>query len=301
MSAAEILKVLGGLNGMARCLVPGHRDRKPSLSISDGPDGKILAKCHGGCPQTDVWAALKDRGLVGNGRTSRRHENSKVSPGTPSRPNRRAEALAFWEASRPAFGTPVEEHLRCRGIIIEPPACIRYHAGKNALVALVQAPDGTFSGIQRIYLTTDCRGTWKQGRFSLGLVKGGAVRLTPTAESLQLCESVEDGLALLQMTGKPTWAVPGAGFMESFEPPPTVREVPLGPDNDKAGHEAIEKAALLLTSRRVRVGCLLPPANADWCDVLEDFDERSAIAEFDGGLDRDEAEIAAWEGLRDDH
>jgi hypothetical protein len=39
----------------------------------------------------------------------------------------------------------------------------------------------------------------------------------------------------------------------------------------------------------------------DWCNVLEDFDERSAIAEFDGGLDRDEAEIAAWEGGRDDY
>ena len=293
MNAAEIVKALDGRNGMARCLVAGHRDREPSLSVSDGPDGKILAKCHGGCPQADVWSALKDRGLVGNGRTSRRYENSKVSPGTPSKPNGHDEALAFWEASRPAFGTPVEEYLRCRGIIIEPPACIRYHAGKDALVALVQAPDGAFSGIQRIYLATDRRGTWKKGCFSLGLIKGGAVRLTPTAESIQLCESVEDGLALLQMTGKPTWAVPGAGFMADFEPPPEVREVILAPDHDKAGMEVIEKAAAN-RNRGAVFRQLLPPEGMDWCDMLGDYEERAAILEYDGEETRDTAEQRAW-------
>ena len=41
---------------------------------------------------------------------------------------------------------------------------------------------------------------------------------------------------------------------------------------------------------------LLPPEGKDWCDVLEDFDERSAIVEFDGGLDRDESKIAHGTG-----
>ncbi len=279
---------------MARCPVPGHSDRKPSLSVSDGPDGKILAKCHGGCPQTDVWAALKDRGLVGNGRTSRRHEISKVSPGTPSRPNRRAEALAFWEASRPAFGTPAEEYLRCRGIIIQSPKTIRYHEGKHCLVALVQTRDGSFSGVQRVYLVTDSRGTWKTGRFSLGPVKGGAVRLTPSAESLQICESVEDGLALLEMTGRATWAVPGAGFMQSFKPPPEVRTLSLCPDHDRAGLEAIEKAHKNLSTPSRKVRRLLPPPGRDWCDCLEFFEERAGIREFDGNEESDTAEQRSW-------
>ncbi len=205
----------------------------------------------------------------------------------------RVEALALWEASRSAPHTPAEEYLRCRGIMIEPPGCIRYHADKNALVALVQDTDGTFSGVQRIYLAADSRGTRKTGRFSLGPVKGGAVRLTPTAESIQLCESVEDGVALLQMTGKPTWAVPGAGFMESFEPPPEVREIVLAPDHDKAGLEAIEKARVKPRGA-ARIRRLLPPPGKDWCDVLDNFEERAAIREFDGEEDREQAETRSW-------
>ena len=207
MTAAKIVKALGGRNGRARC--PAHKggkERTPSLSVTDSPGGKLLVKCFAGCSQAGVWAALKDRGLVADQR--RPH----LAPQNPA-PDRRAEARAFWEASQAALHTPAAEYLRCRGITIPPPPCIRYHQGKHCLVALAQAKDGSFSGIQRTYLATDSRGTWKTGRYSLGPIKGGAVRLTLTAESLQLAESVEDGLALLQMTGRPTWAVPGAGLL----------------------------------------------------------------------------------------
>ena len=36
----------------------GNGDRNPSLSVTDS-DGKLLLKCHGGCSQHDVWAAVK--------------------------------------------------------------------------------------------------------------------------------------------------------------------------------------------------------------------------------------------------
>ena len=206
-------------------------------------------------------------------------------------PDRRADAYAFWEASRPALHTPAQDYLACRGIVIQPPRCIRYHEGDTALVAAVQAKDGTFAGIQRVYLTINVSGAFKRSRYSLGPIKGGAVRLTPVAESMQLCESVEDGLALLQMTGKPTWAVPGAVFFESFAPPPEVRELVLAPDNDAAGHEAIEKTR---SGSGVRTRVLLPPATADWCDVLATVDERAGIREFEGGENRETAETKSW-------
>ncbi len=292
MTAVEIVKALSGSGNSAPCPVPGHGkgrgDRRHSLSVHDGIDGKILAKCHGGCPQADVWAVLKAKGLVRNRatscrRNSRRQEGSNAVTDQPKPSDRRAAALAIWEASVPALHTPAQAYLQCRGIVIQPPACIRYHPSINALVALVQAPDGSFSGVQRIYVATDSRGTWKRPidkpKKSKGVIKGGAVRLTPTAESLQLCESVEDGLALLQMTGRPTWAVPGASFIPTFEPPTSVSEVILGPDHDEAGLEAIERALKAATNRSLKFRRLLPPPGRDWCDVLEDYDERMAIQE----------------------
>ena len=42
---------------------PAHDDATPSLSITDGDDGKVLVHCHAGCDQTAVVAALKSDGL----------------------------------------------------------------------------------------------------------------------------------------------------------------------------------------------------------------------------------------------
>jgi putative DNA primase/helicase len=41
---------------MWRC--PGHDDRTPSLSVHKGANGRVLLKCHGGCPTEKVVAAL---------------------------------------------------------------------------------------------------------------------------------------------------------------------------------------------------------------------------------------------------
>ena len=44
-----------GSGWTAKC--PGHQDRKPSLSISEGNDGRALLHCHAGCPTDEVLAA----------------------------------------------------------------------------------------------------------------------------------------------------------------------------------------------------------------------------------------------------
>lgn len=41
---------------LARC--PAHDDRHPSLSVSEGKDGRILLHCWAGCTTGDVLAAL---------------------------------------------------------------------------------------------------------------------------------------------------------------------------------------------------------------------------------------------------
>lgn len=52
------LKAVGksGTGWMAEC--PAHVDRHPSLSVSEGQDGRVLIHCHAGCPPENVVAAI---------------------------------------------------------------------------------------------------------------------------------------------------------------------------------------------------------------------------------------------------
>ncbi len=50
-----------GSEWMACC--PAHDDHKPSLSIADTEDGRVLVHCHAGCGQREVIAALKAKNL----------------------------------------------------------------------------------------------------------------------------------------------------------------------------------------------------------------------------------------------
>ena len=63
---AEALRGRRDGGGWLACC-PAHDDRDPSLSISDGDNGKVLVHCHAGCSQADVIAALIELGLWQNG------------------------------------------------------------------------------------------------------------------------------------------------------------------------------------------------------------------------------------------
>lgn len=61
MNAETIGRDLGGSRTGRTWMVccPAHDDREPSLAIRDGADGKVLVRCHAGCPQETVIAALR--------------------------------------------------------------------------------------------------------------------------------------------------------------------------------------------------------------------------------------------------
>ncbi len=65
MNAEEIARALGGRRSgkgwVVKC--PAHQDKRPSLSIDEGSNGKALVKCRAGCSQDDVIDALRGRGL----------------------------------------------------------------------------------------------------------------------------------------------------------------------------------------------------------------------------------------------
>jgi 5S rRNA maturation endonuclease (ribonuclease M5) len=72
-TAAQIAAALGGKQSgsgwIARC--PCHRDNTPSLSISEGRDGKILLHCHAGCSFASVRAEIHRRGFTLDGKPAR--------------------------------------------------------------------------------------------------------------------------------------------------------------------------------------------------------------------------------------
>ena len=62
MSAAAILERLDKVRKTGRdswlACCPAHEDRRPSLSVRETNDGKILVRCHAGCDVHEVVAAV---------------------------------------------------------------------------------------------------------------------------------------------------------------------------------------------------------------------------------------------------
>lgn len=61
MTLNEILNKIEGVTGSGNQYAghcPAHDDKKASLSISSGADGRILLQCHAGCKTTDIVSAM---------------------------------------------------------------------------------------------------------------------------------------------------------------------------------------------------------------------------------------------------
>ncbi len=200
--AQAIIRRLGGhwrgRYGMAKC--PCHRDRTPSLKVTDGLAGELILHCFGGCGWRDVKDALRRDGLLpeweaepGNDRDknipfSREIAEHRDAADRADKARRTRQALRIWKRCAPAPGTLVETYLRARGITIPVPPSIRFLPDARhkptglvlpAMVAGVQDHDGRVVAVHRTFLSLD--GTAKAGvrepKMSLGPVAGGAVRL----------------------------------------------------------------------------------------------------------------------------
>ena len=275
---------------MALC--PAHEEKTPSLHISEGKDGKPLFHCFGGCPQNALIDALRRRGAWHDGPTRAtsqvlRNLVRKAKPMTAELTDDEKESQEAcqraWEAAVPAEGTPAQLYLQCRGIVSTKtplPPSLRYLEAKNALVAAVTRPDNEeLVGLHVIFLEADDAGVWKKTKLSYGPIRLGHVKLSAPDTKMQVAESIEDGLALMQMNGQATLAVPGTAFFGHVAPPSACKIIVLAPDADDAGRGAIEKAAARLHGLGFSVRVLLPPPDMDWVDVLDDFEERRAIME----------------------
>lgn len=271
MSAERLARALGGARRcgagfIARC--PAHDDRSPSLSIREGEGGRVLLKCFAGCQYSQLVAALV-------GAPVRQTFGLRAQAlGAPADEQKRIQAACrIWRESRPAPGTLVETYLRSRGITIEPPASLHYHPALKhpsgvrlpAMLAAVEDRDGRLIGVHRTWLSPDGRkASVEPVKAALGPIAGGAVRLTPTGETLCIAEGIETALSVMQATGVPTWAALGTSNLVRVELPAIVREIIICADADRngSGERAAQVAAqgFLRDGRRVRIA--RPPAGA---------------------------------------
>ena len=126
MTAEIVAKALGGrrAGGGWNACCPAHEDRKPSLSITEAKDGKVLIRCHAGCEQARVIALRSRRLWIGNNpRRFTRFAPRIVVAARRGRdePQRTKAAFAIWRSATPAQGTLVETYLTSRGIDLPPP------------------------------------------------------------------------------------------------------------------------------------------------------------------------------------
>jgi len=280
MNAQTIATALGGHRSgsswIARC--PAHEDRKPSLSISETSDGKVLLHCFAGCDQKEVIEALRERGLWPESGAPRLLIRP-TSGGRLCRAEGTIGALKIWEHSRPARGTPVETYLNSRRIQLPPPLRLRFYEDLKhrtgdrwpAMVALVtRGADDTPIGIHRTFLARDGSGKApvEPQKMMLGPCRGGAVRLAAPADVLMIGEGVETCLAAMQATGHPAWAALSTSGLRTLELPTDVRKIVILADGDTPGESAARDAAWLWSRQGRRVWIARPTDAKDFNDML---------------------------------
>lgn len=286
MSAETIARALGGHRAgatwMACC--PVHEDRSPSLSISAGNDGKILVRCHAGCDQCDVIAALRKRGLwPTNGQTSRSARQPRrrgVEEPDANNLKRSAAALAIWEASHAAEETPVATYLRSRGLDLPASPALRFHAGLKhpsggvwpAMVAMVtHGVTGSPIAVHRTFLACDGGGKAQvyPSKMMLGPCRGGVVRLAEPGAVLMVGEGIETCLAAMQATGKPAWAALSTSGLRSLDLPHAIAKVIVLADGDEPGVAAAQDCARRWQREGRSVRIARPPSGLDFNDLLK--------------------------------
>ena len=287
MTAETVAKALGGHRAgatwMARC--PVHDDSSPSLAISAGSNGKVLVRCHAGCDQRDVIAALSARGLWDatdkrpRGIARKHRKNLEREPDSDAKARTEA-ALAIWRASQDIAGSLAETYLRSRGIALSPLPSLRFLPGLKhasggvwpAMVALVvHGETGLPIAIHRTFLARDGHGKAPVDppKMMLGPCRGGVVRLGEPGDVLMVGEGIETCFAAMQATGKPAWAALSTSGLRSLDLPRATAKVIVLADGDEPGEAAAQHCARRWQREGRSVRIARPPSGMDFNDLLK--------------------------------
>jgi putative DNA primase/helicase len=285
--AKSIATVLGlhrsGATFTGNCPCCGYAG---AFSVRD-VDGRTLFRCHVGCEQGDVLAALRRAGAWGGGASGdcMPFPARPVARGGPEAQRGAADtseaARRIWQATRPLVGTVGESYLRrSRGLVgIELPADVRFHPSLRhqtgtawpAMVAGVRDVAGRAVAIHRTYLRPDADGKAPvaPAKMTLGPIGGGAVRLAPAGPHLIVGEGIESTLSAMAGCGLPGWAGLSAGGIRRMVLPASVGTITIAADRDPVGIQAAEDAARRWHAEGRTVRIALPPdPHVDWNNAL---------------------------------
>jgi putative DNA primase/helicase len=246
MGAAGIARQLGATRqgNNWRCACP--RGCGYGLSFCDGPDGRLLAFCFGGCPFDRIMAALVEYGLLDDDDDDDLHVSRGVTVCQRDNTERIAHARQIYNSG--ALDDRIAVYLRSRGIRLIPPVMRfaeqtphRLGTRLPAMLAPVVNVDGEQIGVHLTYLRRDGSGkaelTKEYQRECRGAVRGGSIRLLPFNSDFALIvsEGVESGLAASELFGLPCWSAVYAGGLFTLVLPPEVRRIVIAADNDESG------------------------------------------------------------------
>jgi hypothetical protein len=281
MGAAGIARQLGATRqgNNWRCACP--RGCGYGLSFCDGPDGRLLAFCFGGCQFDRIMAALVEYGLLDDDDDDL-HVSRRVIVCPRDGAERIAHARQIYDSG--VWDERIAVYLHSREIGLTSPvlrfqeqAPHRLGARLPAMLAPVVDIDGEQIGAHMTYLRRDGAGKAdlpkEYQRESRGVIHGGAIRLMPFDPKVELVisEGLETGLAAAQIFALPCWSAVYAGGLRSLALPPDARRIIIAADNDVSG--AGQRNALaaydrwIAEGRSVRIKCP-PDAGDDFNDVL---------------------------------
>lgn len=209
---------------------------------------------------------------------------------------KRFDPKIIWDAAHPIEKRdPVGQYLAARGLPLNTyPTQLRYHPQARygekgeepshhpAMIAKFVSPDTRSMTIHITYLTQDGHKATvaKVRRWWPGPIpKGGAIRLSNSAETMGVAEGIETAMSASALFGMPVWAVGSAPNMTHWEPPKTAKQVVVFADNDTngAGQHAAWGLACRLRMSGMPVDVKWPEDEGqDWNDVFVELMRRGA-------------------------
>jgi hypothetical protein len=209
------------------------------------------------------------------------------SPTNTQAPETREPARRLWESGESIAGTLGETYLRSRGLIREDgntliPDNARFHPGIHApkksevsgeipaILLRAEMPDGSFGGIQRVYLQAD--GQAKHAHLkacSLGTSPGAVAKIANDPGRVHVAEGFEDAATMYLAEGGSSWVAFGSNRIPTIELTVNSREVVICLDRDDASFSNCRKLLARLHAAGNDASVKVPEVAKDFNDILQ--------------------------------